>query len=702
MVPKIALISLALSYFKGLISFKLEADGRDLDVYGDNAAGKTTLFDGFSYLLFDKDSRDKAQPEKWIKTLDASGQAIHQLEHEVEGVLLINGQRRTLRKVFSEKWTKKRGAATAEFTGHSTEYFIDGAPLKKSDYEAEIAAFIDEKTFKLLTNPTYFNEQFDKNERRKLLLEVCGDLSDEDVIASNPDLAALPSFMEGRTLDRHREKIKADQKRINDELKEIPVRISEIQRTMPAINGADVKTVLVQLDALRSRITGKEEELSRIQSGGEIAVKENRKRELQGELLQLKNSIQSGSLDKVGAQRKAVSQIQSRQAGIESEISKANRQVSANNHIISEKNTERERLRERWIVVDTEILDHVHQDDNCPTCGQVLPADQIHAAFQKAVENFNRSKSERLETIGKAGRAAKEEVERLTKDNEQLAASLVELNKTFESLSAEIAAASAKLNNLEAGIQDVDTDPAYISKQQEIAAIDREIVSLRSASVGALETARLELSNMRTEAEKLERERAAFDATEKGRERIAVLKDQEKILAKQYEELERQLFLTDEFIRTKVNLLESKINSMFRNVRFKLFETQVNGAINETCETLYGPNQVPYSGGLNRAAQLNSGLDIIETLSRHYKVSAPIFIDNAEAVTELVKTTGQQIRLIVPPAFNNLPLEVRERLIEQHGSYDMARKSWSDMNKQLRVVKSTGVDEILVDNEVLS
>lgn len=164
MAQKIALISLGCSYFKGLISFKLEANGRDLDVYGDNAAGKTTLFDGFSYLLFDKDSRDKAQPEKWIKTLDASGQVIHQLEHEVEGVLLINGQRRTLRKVFSEKWTKKRGAAAAEFTGHSTDYFIDGAPLKKSDYEAEIAAFIDEKTFKLLTNPTYFNEQYDKNE----------------------------------------------------------------------------------------------------------------------------------------------------------------------------------------------------------------------------------------------------------------------------------------------------------------------------------------------------------------------------------------------------------------------------------------------------------------------------------------------------------------------------------------------------------
>ncbi|MGG1638268.1 hypothetical protein [Paenibacillus sp. NRS-1760] len=687
MINNLVLISLMFSYFKGLINFKLEADGNDLDVYGDNAAGKTTLFDGFSFLLFDKDSRDKAQPEKWIKTLDANGQVIHQLEHEVEGVLLVNGKKLTLRKVFSEKWTKKRGTASLEFTGHTTDYFIDGAPLKKSEYEAVIASFIDEETFKLLTNPTYFNEQYDNKKRRKLLLDVCGDLSDADVIASNAALINLPVVMEERTLDGHRDKIKADQKRINEKIKEIPVRISEIQKTMPDINGADEKTVGAQLEAIRARIKGKEEELTRIQSGGQVAVKENLKRELEGQLLQLKNSIQSGSLDKVNAQRRLASQIQGRQGDIESEINKLTRQVAANSQINDERNAERDRLRARWNEVNGKQFEHTGSND-CPSCGQALPSEQVDAAHQKAMESFNRSKSEQLEEISKSGFAAKEEMERLAAETEKHNNRIAQLNNELTNSSIELTTASRVLGKLEAGIQDVDTDPTYIAKQQEIALIDREIVNIRSTNIGALETARLELSNMRNEAEKLERERGAFAATEKGRKRIATLKDEEKLLAKQYEELEQQLFLTEEFTRTKANLLESKINAMFRNVRFKLFDTQVNGAVTDTCETLYGPNLVPYNGGLNRAAQLNSGLDIIETLSQHYKISAPIFIDNAEAVTELVKTTGQQIRLIVPPAFDNLPQEVQKHLISLYAgdsAYFEAKEAWKKQNSQLRV-----------------
>ena len=82
----------------------------------------------------------------------------------------------------------------------------------------------------------------------------------------------------------------------------------------------------------------------------------------------------------------------------------------------------------------------------------------------------------------------------------------------------------------------------------------------------------------------------------------------------------------------------------FKLARFKLFEQQVNGGIKECCETLY--RDVPYSS-MNNAARINVGLDIINTLTAHYKLSAPVFIDNAEAVTQFIDCDSQVIRLVV-------------------------------------------------------
>jgi hypothetical protein len=82
---------------------------------------------------------------------------------------------------------------------------------------------------------------------------------------------------------------------------------------------------------------------------------------------------------------------------------------------------------------------------------------------------------------------------------------------------------------------------------------------------------------------------------------------------------------------------------------------QINGGLNETCEVTY--NGVPYSD-LNNAMRINIGLDIINTLSAHYGISVPIFIDNAESVTSLEAVNGQVIRLIVSEQNKKLNVEV--------------------------------------------
>ena len=190
------LLKLTLDNFKGIKHFELDTKDGDVAVYGDNATGKTTLFDAFLYLLFGKDSQNKA--DFAIKTLDEGNNVIPGLDHAVEGVLEISGATRTLKKVYSEVWTKKRGNATKEMTGHTTDYFIDGVPAQKKEYDAFVAGIADEGIFKLLTSPIYFNEQVHWLERRKILLEVCGDITDSEVVGANPELAKLAKILGDR------------------------------------------------------------------------------------------------------------------------------------------------------------------------------------------------------------------------------------------------------------------------------------------------------------------------------------------------------------------------------------------------------------------------------------------------------------------------------------------------------------------------
>ena len=97
--------------------------------------------------------------------------------------------------------------------------------------------------------------------------------------------------------------------------------------------------------------------------------------------------------------------------------------------------------------------------------------------------------------------------------------------------------------------------------------------------------------------------------------------------------------------------MKQSINSHFEYARFKMFNVLVNGNIEECCETTY--KGVPYRS-MNNAARMNVGLDIINALTKYFKVDAPVFIDNAEAVTSFIPCHSQVIQLFVDATFKEL------------------------------------------------
>ena len=646
------LISLKLRNFKGIKEFTLITGGNDISVFGENGTGKTTIFDAFTFLLFNKDSMNRADFE--IKTLDANGEPVHGLEHEVEGTLDLDGKALTLRKAYSENWTKKRGQATKEFTSHSTAYYLDGVPVKKNEYEASIASIVDEDAFKLLTNPRHFNEILHWQERRKILLEVCGDVSDDEVISSDSKLAKLPDILDGRKLEDHRKIVQAKRTEINKELERIPVRIDEAQRGLPEATETTALATTSELADLKRRRSEESALILRMESGGEVAEKVKQLREVEAELLEIQKGYWTQTADKTQSAKVELRELKDKASDFEITIKSSQRLVSENQVAISSIEREMERLRQDWQEVNAREFTF-EQSDTCPTCGQALPTEQVEAARGGALAGFNRSKANNLEEITNEGKLAKSKVEKLREENADVERKTAMAQAKLTEVESQVTGAEGAVVVLEEQESDYTKDEAYIKKQAQKEDIERRIEALKAEGAGAIEDVRHGLGQIDGQIDEIEHTLAQIEQRQGGLKRIEELKGQERQLATEYERMDSELYLTEQFVRAKVRLLEERINSRFKHARFRLFEEQVNGAIAECCETTY--QGIPYSSALNNSARINIGLDIINTLSEHYQLTAPIWMDNAEAVTALIPTTGQQIKLYVSEADKVLRIE---------------------------------------------
>ncbi|WP_416731782.1 AAA family ATPase [Fictibacillus sp. JL2B1089] len=645
-------MQLNLKNFKGVKQFTLDLQGENAKVYGDNATGKTTLFDAFIWVLFDKDSQNKKDFE--LKTLSTDGKSLSGHEHEVEAQFNVNGRNITLRKVYSEKWTKKRGSALSEFTGHTTDYFIDGVPVKLKEYKGQVDNIVQEDVFKLLTSPAYFSEQLDWKERRKLLLTICGDITDHDVIESNKVLQQLPNILNGLDIEKHRLKVAARRTEINKELDRIPIRIDEVQRSMPDTSDLNEEELQQELSFLKNQVEEKEAEVSRIKSGGEISAKEKRLREIEGELQQIKNQLQGKTLEDMSVKRQELSTIRYETENAELQIKTKQNRIASNNKAIQSSTELTDRLRKEWHEINDRIFEAHHSED-CPTCGQALPSEQVQEAHNKALEQFNLEKAQRLERIVSQGKLEASVIENIKNDNQVLEQEINKLEEHIKVHQSEIERLQENVLSLQANVKNVEADSLYIQKKKEALNIEESIQNLRTSVQESVYKVNQEISNLKNELSALEQDLAKFAQVKVANKRIQELQDEERKLAVEFERLEHELHLTEEFIRTKVNLLTEKINSKFSQARFRLFKKNINGGLEETCTATY--QGVPYDKGLNNAAKINVGLDIINTLSEHYGVSAPIFVDNSEAVTKLIDVNSQVISLVVSEADKKLRVE---------------------------------------------
>lgn len=635
MMTKIARFTL--QNFCGMGSLEIAPEGADtVSVYGDNATGKTTIANAFAWLFTGKNAAGTAEFDP--APLDDKNEKIHNLETSV-AVEFADGAK--YRRVLTEVWTKKRGEVTAQLTGTKTAYYKDDVPLKEKEFSTEVEAlFGSAEQFRVLSSVGYFPAVMNWKARRRMLIEVCGDVSDGDVVAASAELSELPALLNGHTVDDFLKIAKARKTALKKELDTVPARITENKN---AIEGELPDEAISRATSELGTLEQQAQELDRqIAAYNAPTAADERKAALKSSLEELRTEYLKEHNKLIAAHSAATEKIAVERNNIFSERSP----LLAKKSVLENKIAAMKSKRESLIAERAEIVAKTYDgSDICPCCGQKLPTEQV----ESAAAEFNRRKSEKLSEISEKAKTTchKDMIAAAENELEALNARISELDEKYSELSERLEAMgnSVPINDFEDGTE-------YKRLMAEIAAANNaeraeapEELTRKRASVAA------EIAEFK---EKLFKAQASKNI----RARIAELEEQQRVLADEYADCEKGEYLCELFIRTKISLLDERINSRFRTLKFKLFHEQQNGGLQEICKVL-----IPCESGLieyekaNNAARINAGIEIINVLSEHFGTQPPVFVDNAESVTELSEADGQMIRLVVSESDKRLRFE---------------------------------------------
>lgn len=624
--------------FKGVRNLLVDFVGNVTTISGDNGTGKTTIFDAFTWVLFGKDSEDRKAFN--VKTLDKDGNPIEKLPHEVTATFVVDNQIVTIRRCFTEKWQKRRGSAIEEFTGHEEERFINDVPYSVKDFTSKInELFCSEEIFKLITSPFAFNG-LKTDKQRNILTTMIGEISDAEIANDYIDFQELLQNLQGKTLDEYRKEIMAKKRVIKTEITTIPSRIDEQKRNVIDVNTNIIAEEANKLEQRLSEINAQLTDIVNAEEASNKAISEQYDviRRKERELNNLKIKVTTDFMQEYNDTMQRIANINGRINLAKADSDRKQAMIARYKEIIENCNQRRNELIANWKSINAESLVFDDNEFICPTCKR--PFDEGEIAIRKAemIENFNEDKTRRLARNNELGKQNNE-------DKVKAENAVKELQLGIEDNSAEIA---GLLQSLPKTVEKPNIDLA-IANNEEIKTLQAEIDNLRQqVTAPTTNESKQQLISERDSINLVlresQRQLAMAENNKRISDRITELELQYRSQCEALAELERIEHIIEQFSKRKTEVVEHKANELFSVVKFKMFETLINGGEVETCVATI--NGVPFAD-LNSASRINAGLDIINAISKHYDVVAPIFIDNAESINEIMATQSQQVRLQV-------------------------------------------------------
>lgn len=651
---KLKIRSLHMENFKGIKSLDVNFSNKT-SIKGQNAAGKTTISDAFTWLLFNKNS---AGEEKFnVRPLDKDGKRIDNVEIKVVAVLDVDGKEVELSKVQKQNWVKKRGTDTVALQGNVNSFEIDGYPKSEADFKTYVSGLAQsEDMFKMLTNPQYFSSLKWKDQR-DILMRLATDVSDVELAQTDAKYVPLLGELEkAPSTDDIRAKFSKALSEWKKKQSEIPVRIDEAEKSKIDVDVAEQE--LAKVDLVR-RIAECGKKMENVGSTlGDLRSKEMQLQFDMSGIAQTMNRELSNRRSNIDAD---LCGCKNEMDHFKATISLKEKQIADNAKAIADTDAERKKLGEQYNSEKAKAFDKTPYlfdeskwvfDESttiCSLCGQKLPADkieQLKADFESRKEKakagaeeklkaerfkFDTDKKIELNRLITLGNEKKDLITELTKKNADLNTEIDDLKKQEQDAIAKKEELSKQLSEIPSEA-DYSQNEEYVKLKAERDKILADIAKLESEGADKVVTdLKAEKTNLQAQLDEVNKVIAQAANNVAIDDRIETLHDEQKEIGQKVADQEQMLYLLEEFIRFKLNKVSESINSHFKTVNFKLFEMQLNGGMKDCCECTV--NGVPYST-LNSGHRIVAGLDIIQSLSELYGVSVPIFVDNAESLNE--------------------------------------------------------------------
>lgn len=647
---KIHFKTLTLKNFKGILGEKtINFCDTVTSIYGANHTGKTTVIDAILWVLFDKNSENASV--FGIDTKDENNNVIPKLEHCVKLTLSVDGVERTLEKVRKDVWSKPRGQKEEVLTGHTTNYFVNGNKYTQTEYKAEMANILSEALFKCITNPMFF-PALPPTEQRMLLEQMVGETNFVDVVSTKEEWALLEKYIENGDVEKFRENLAYKIKGIKEELKLIPRRISEHQAELVELQSKDYDFPILErrIAEIEKGLQHYDDMLADASKGSDEKYKAKMAIRKQ---IQTYEAERDSIIDKINKENRESEQLhESVISSIEDAIAKQRKNIRDAN-VDAQSNERRKELlekqkvdfRTRWQQVEDETFQWDEANEVCPTCHQRLPQEDIDTLRERLQGNFNESKAKKqelldieAESIAKKQNEIEEERKRCATDKQEAEERIVHLEKELE-----------KAKGIQPEKKDYTVDSRVVELTSLIKGEEDKLQQLEQEEDNTTQQEAINRIKEQKQGQQQLRDQLRDQLQvklqiERKEKRIAELTTEQQTLSQQLTGLEQQDNTAIKLVQFYIEELEKKVNKMFDIVRFTMFEHHLNGNIKTKCEcTMHG---TPYQD-LSNSEKINAGIDIINAMCRHHNAFAPIIVDNAESITDILPTASQQIRLVV-------------------------------------------------------
>ena len=625
---------------------QFHTDGTVTRICGRNGLGKSRHMDAFCWLLFGKDSKDRKDFN--LRTTEEQGNPLQHCECSVEGTLIVDGIEITIKREYKEQWVKPRGQVEEVFKGNVTECTWDGVPVRVNEYKERISAeIIDENLFKMLTNTEYFLT-LKQDMQREVLMSVAGVKSDRELAGTNAEFIALLDMLSGKSLADYRRQVTAEKKRLKAQADEIKPRIDQTDKMKPEAEDwetleemlADKKKELEEVnellhseDARKQSASDKKAALGREkrqieQQQKDIVATERRNRQEEADRMnEARNAIE-----------KELKNIHSERSDCNIDITRVKERITYLSKEITNVTGNLDNLRSEWKSIRAT---QYTGDNTCPHCGQPLPNNMVQDALQK----FEEYKQGRLKENQSRGKSLSAQLasyqEELNKRNEEL----VEYSKKLTAIDECIAGLYDRLKatpKVSPAAINENEIPAYAENLKRLDEIEKEIANVTYTTTDIELSGRAEL--VKSAIKNLEIQLNNRTLIANYDKEIERLEKEGRELAQKIADIEKREYVAAQFAKARIDDCEGRLNSLFSMVHWKLFDTTLDGNEYEVCIPVIDGTAY---GTCNTAKQINAGIDITNTLAKHYEVYAPMFIDRAESVNTFLSSNAQMIFLQV-------------------------------------------------------